>query len=298
MIAHTDNAKNWYDRNYKFTIIIPALLLLFSVIYLIIFISNNGDVIYKDVSLRGGTTITVFDSKTDINILKEFIEKEFNDLSIRKISDLRTGEQKGFFIETGADAEKIKKALEDYLGYELNQDNSSIEFSGATLSEGFYNQLKLAIILAFLFMAIVVFFIFRKFMPCFAVVLSAFADITMTLAVVNIMGIQLSLGGIIAFLMLIGYSVDTDILLTSRMLKKGELKMNSVILDAFKTGITMTLTSIVAVAISLIIIYNYSETLRQIFLIVLIGLGFDILNTWFTNAPVLRWYLESKEAAK
>ncbi len=278
--------------------IIPIILLVFSIFYLYNFVSKNSDVLYKDVSLTGGTTLTLLDKNVNTEELKNALTSQFPDISIRKISDFSSGSQKGLIIETKAGAEELKDSLEKYLDYSLNQDNSSIEFSGAALSTGFYQQLRLAIILAFIFMAIVVFLVFRTVIPSFAVILSAFADIIMTIVAVDILGMNMSLAGIIAFLMLIGYSVDTDILLTSRMLKRTETNMNAVLFDAFKTGITMTLTSIVAVAVSLYIIYSLSDTLRQIFTILLIGLGFDILNTWLTNAPMLRWYIESKETRK
>lgn len=286
--------KNWYDKNYKYSIYFMMLLLILSLVYLVNFYMKNGDLILKDVSLTGGSTITVFDKNANINELKSFLSPQFSDMNIRRLSEFRTGEQKGFFVETSAEADEIKKALESFLGYSLNQDNSSVEFSGSALSSGFYQQLRFAIILAFLLMAIVVFLIFRTAIPSLAVILSAFADITMTIVVVDLLGMRLSIAGIIAFLMLIGYSVDTDILLTSRLLKRKEGTVNETIYGSFKTGMTMTLTSIVAVGASLIIIYNISDVLRQIFTVVLIGLFFDILNTWLTNASILKWYVESK----
>ncbi len=290
-----EHVKNWYDKYYKLTIIIPATFLLFSLVYLYNFNVKNGDLIYKDISITGGTTITILDKNIDINKLKNDLGIEFDDINIRKLSDLGTGEQKGIIIQTKAEAEIIKAKLEKYLGYALTQENSSIEFSGKALSSGFYQQLRLAIIIAFVLMALVAFFVFRTFVPSFAIILSAFADIVMTIIVVDLLGIQLSIAGIIAFLMLIGYSVDTDILLTSRALKNTEGALNERLYDAFKTGITMTLTSIVAVGVSLVIIHGYSEVLKQIFFILLIGLGFDIMNTWFTNAPLLKWYIEAKK---
>ena len=72
----------------------------------------------------------------------------------------------------------------------------------------------IAILVSFIFMAIVVFIIFRNLVPSrSSYYLAAFADILMTFVVVNILGIKMSSAGIIALLMLIGYSVDTDILL-------------------------------------------------------------------------------------
>jgi preprotein translocase subunit SecF len=288
------DGRNWYDRSYKLIIIIPLIVLILSVGYLWYFNNQHGDIILKDVSLTGGTSVTVFDKDVDIDALKNDLKEQFDDLIVRGISDLRTGGQQGFLLETKAGVEEVTLAIEVYLGYELTQDNSSIEFSGASLSTGFYHQLRLAILIAFVFMAIVVFIIFRTLVPSFAVILSAFADIVMTIAVVNLLGISLSSAGIVAILMLIGYSVDTDILLTSRVLKKKEGNLNSRMFSSFKTGLTMTLTSIAAIGVALFVVYGVSDILRQMFTIILIGLGFDIFNTWLGNAGILKWYAERK----
>jgi len=287
--------KNWYDKIHKAIIIIPLVMLVFSIFYLYNFNQKNGDLIYKDVSLTGGTTLTVFDSSLSPSKIKEELISEFPDLNVRDISDILTGKQKGFSVTTKSEAEKIKSAVEKIVGYKLTNDNSSMEFSGSSISAGFYQQIRSAILLSFVLMAVVIFAIFRVPAPSSVVILCAFADIMMTITAADILGITMSNAGLIAFLMLIGYSVDTDILLTTRLIKKhAGGTINQRIYDAFKTGATMTLTSIAAIGIALTMTYNFSETLRQIFTVLLIGLGFDILNTWVTNASILKWYLEAK----
>ena len=286
--------KHWHDRYYKLLLLIPAILLMFSLVYMIVFYQTNGDFIYKDISLTGGTTITIYE-KIDIDKLERELSGELNDLNIREIYDLITGEQKSIIIETKTGAAETKEVLEDYLDYELTGENSSVEFTGSIFSENFYKQLLIAILIAFVFMAIVVFIIFRTFVPSMAVIISAFADILMTLVLVNILGLKMSLGGIIAFLMLIGYSVDTDILLTTRLLKRSEGSVNQRIFGAFKTGITMTLTSLFAMGLALIVVSSFSVVLTQIFTIIVIGLGFDIFNTWITNVSIIKWYIKKKQ---
>jgi len=290
--------KSWYDKSYKYLFFIPVTLTILALVFLINFNSQHGDVIFKDVTLTGGTTITVLDPEVSIEELFSSIQINFPDIKIRELSDFRTGQQKGFILETQSEVEDIRPALESVLGYELNKDNSSVEFSGAALSQGFYKQIRFAIIIAFIFMAIVIFLIFRTFVPSLAVIFAAFSDIVLTVAVIGLLKIPLSIAGVVAFLLLIGYSVDTDILLTTRTIKKKEGTINERIYGAFKTGLTMTLTSIAAIFIALIIIRNTSEVLRQMFTILLIGLGFDLFNTWLANAAILKWYAERKEASR
>ena len=76
MLMEIEN-KGWYDKHYKIMLLIPVLLFIFSIGYLINFQIKNGDIIYKDVSLTGGTTITVFDANVKIDEIKSALEKDF-----------------------------------------------------------------------------------------------------------------------------------------------------------------------------------------------------------------------------
>ena len=162
---------------------------------------------------------------------------------------------------------------------------------GESFGKTLQDQAFIAIILAFIGMAIVVFLSFRTFVPSCAVVLSAFADIVMTAAMMNLVGIQLSLGTTAALLMLIGYSVDSDILLTTRVLKR-QGKLNDKLAGAFHTGIIMTSTTLAAVTVLLIVSWiGQVEVVEEISAVLLMGLIFDILNTWLTNVGILKWYV-------
>ena len=112
------------------------------------------------------------------------------------------------------------------------------------------------------------------------------------LAVMNIMDIRIGTAGIAAFLMLIGYSVDTDILLSVRVLKRKEGSVMDRIISSIKTGMTMTIIAIISTIVALAV--TQSEVIRQIMLILLIGLIADIFNTWIQNVGLLRIYVERK----
>jgi len=141
-------------------------------------------------------------------------------------------------------------------------------------------------------MGIVVFIYFKTFAPSMAVILAALSDIVVTLAVFNLTGIKLSTAGIAAFLMLIGYSVDTDILLSTRVLKRKEGSVMDRVYNAMRTGLTMSATTLSAVLIALIFVQ--SEIVKQIMIILFIGLLVDLIMTWIQNVGILRLYLEKK----
>jgi len=285
----------WYNKNYKKLLLIPLILFILAIGILTSSYYSTGEFLEKDITLTGGTSITVLTQDTNINLeeFSEYLNGKIDEFTLRELSDFGSGKQKAVIIETISELAKAKPIIEEFLGYPLDSENSSIESTGSSLGESFYKQLQIAILISFIFMALIVFFIFRNFVPSFAVVISAFADIVMTLGFMNLIGMKLSSAGITAILMIIGYSVDSDIMLTNRLLKQhGSINKN--LWGAFKTGITMNITSLIALTVALVIIQSFSVVLQQIFTILLIGLGFDVLNTWITNVSILKWHLESK----
>lgn len=282
-----------YDRHYKQLLLIPVIILLLSLVYLGIFYSKNGDIIYRDVSLSGGTSITV-NGEIDQNQIEAGLREKFPDISFTKLEDIASRKEIALIVESSAQSDELKTELESILGYELTEENSSIEFTGAELSSDFYRQLVIALIISFVLMSVVIFILFRTFIPSIAVIFAVVADVVIPLAIIDFFEVKLSAAGIAAFLMLIGYSVDTDILLTSRVLKSKEGTVNTRIFGAFKTGIFMTLTALAAVLPAFFIVTGLPDSFRQIFLILSLGLFADILNTWLTNASIIKWYCEKK----
>jgi len=298
------DGKNWFDKSYKLLMILPILLTILAAVYLgFFYYSHNHEIILKDVSLSGGTMITLTADSNTINFeefkiaLEEKTSLRGFDVSLRKLADIGTGKMLSISIESQSGSEQLKEDIENILGYALTKDNSSIEFSESSLGKNFFNQLILALLIAFILMSMVIFIMFRTFIPSIAVIFAAFSDIIVPLAIVDFVGIKLSAAGIAAFLMLVGYSVDTDILLTTRALdpkKTRDENLNQRIFSAFKTGTLMTLTALLAVLPAFFIVTGLPDSFRQIFLVLSLGLSADLIYTWMANAGIIKWYCEKK----
>ena len=144
---------------------------------------------------------------------------------------------------------------------------------------------------AFIGMSVLVFAMFRTAVPSVAVIASAFSDIMIPLAMMNLLGIDLTLGTVAALLMLIGYSVDSDILLNNSILRRSGDFYESTH-RAMRTGVTMTLTSMSAMAMMAIVAYLFGiQIMMSIGIILVIGLMADLMNTYLLNVSLLRWYV-------
>lgn len=276
--------------------IFSFLILLVSIAGLFVVYARTGEFFAKDVSLKGGITMTIpVDHPVDIHEIEAGLKAGHPsaDIGVREIT--KGGKAEAIIVEaadvTSADLEKSLPEL----GVALKKGDYTIESMGSSLGQRFFTQIMKALVLAFICMAIVVFLTFRSVVPSLFIVLSAISDIISTLAVSSLIGMKMSTAGIAALLMLIGYSVDTNILLTTKVLKRksegGTVFERTV--GGLRTGLTMTGTALVAGIIGLY--FTQSETIRDIMLITVIGLVFDVIYTWFQNAGILRWYLERKD---
>jgi len=282
------SGNNFYERNYKALLIIPFIMLLLAVVQIGYQYSATGDFVNRGVELKGGITLTIPEKSYNVDELQEILNNALDgDVSVRRIS-----QTKGLLIEASdiEEADLLEK-VEEILG-ELNSEDYSLEEMGSSLGSSFFSEIIKAIIIAFVLMALVVFITFRVPAPSLAVILAALSDIIVTLAIFNLTGAKLGKGGIAAFLMLIGYSVDTDILLSTRVLKTKVGTVMDRIYSAMKTGLTMNMTTIAALIVAFI--FTTSEIIRQIMTILIIGLVVDIINTWIQNVGILRLYLERK----
>lgn len=289
--------KNLFEKNQKKMMILPILMIVVSLIFLITTYSRTGDLIDKDVSLSGGMTLTLYtENPIDQNTLEESLRKDFSEISIRKLSEFGTNKEIGVVVETPEiNEEAIKLRITEATGITLTEENLSIEVVGSSLGDSFYSQMMKALIFAFLFMSLTVFITFRKIVPSLAVVIVALGDLTITLSILNLIGMKLSSAGIAALLLLVGYSIDTDVLLTTRILKNREGTIWEGVLSSMKTGLTMTITTISALGAAYLV--STSLVLKQMFAIIIIGLLIDVILTYMLNAPMLSLYAK-KDGAK
>lgn len=167
---------------------------------------------------------------------------------------------------------------------------------GSSLGNAFWENAINVTIVAIILISLVIFVFFREFVPSAAIVFAALIDILAALGGMALFDIPLSLSTIPALLMLVGYSIDTDILLTTRLLKKKDGDNPSRALDSMKTGLTMTSTTLGAVLVMVVLSYYAQITIIfEIAAVLLFGLIGDVISTWLMNAPILLWYAERKK---
>ena len=275
-------------ENHKILIAIPIILALLS----LVLIGFHG--LEQGVDLKGG-------SQAELQLLGSVTPSELEDtldakLNTNNIKVTNNGNNKVTVeLENNINSSTFTSAI--------NGKAKVIGYNeiGPVLSEEAMGQIYVAMIFAFLFMAITVFVVFREPVPSVAIILAALCDILIALGGMSIFKIPLSIASVGALLMLIGYSVDTDILLTTRLLKRREGTVEERAKNAMYTGLTMSFAAIAAMGILFVvtkILMPEATTLSNISAVLVIGLIGDILSTWLMNLGILKTYIDWRQSKK
>jgi preprotein translocase subunit SecF len=276
--------------------LVPIAVIILALISLGVTYVSTGSPVKLGIEFTGGTLITVPGIGSE-----ESAASVFADYPLQDVRDIGNRYMLQFGPMSDSEYSQLVKLANDQF------ESPDIRHMGPIYSKELQSQVARYLPLSFILMAIVVFVVFRELVVSGLVVICALADILTAAASMNLTGVELSLGTVAALLMLIGYSVDTDILLSMRVLKrKGDV--DEKIKGAMGTGLTMAGTTIAAV-ISLIIISNFlylivpsftrMDVIADMTTVLIFGLAADVFNTWVTNAQGLRWYLgRSKKAAR
>lgn len=298
-VDHRNFLIKFYDQSYKKLLIIPSAVTILAVLILAFNFYNTGEFFQKDFTINGGVQVTISAGYEDLAGLEEFLTESLGTpVNVRTSSGL-SGKSivLSAGVKTDEEIDRFIALIQEKTGpFPDGEGIQRVENVGSSVGASFFKQIMISILVAFFLMAIVVFIFFRVstgnwiLIPSLFIIWTVVADIICTFAVISLFQVNVSLSGLSAFLLLIGFSVDTDILLTMRMLTSRQEILFDRIMTAAKTGIFMTLTGMVAITAGLI--FTQAETIRQIMLILLIGLAFDLMHTWLTNTGVLRWYME------
>lgn len=281
--------KHFYTTEYKKLFIIPITLFVLSSMILFITYMQTGFFMKRDVTLQGGVSLTITTDYSDLDYLESYIIERFAESTL----NIRTIEARGSVIGIIIEASDInEKELLSTAQEIIEFEDYSIETMGSSLGSSFFKQMFVAVLVAFLFMGLVFQLYFRNLYATGAALISAFLDIFITMGVMDLLNVRLTAGGIAAYLMLIGYSVDTSILLSTKLLKEQTDDVNKSLFRAMKTGLTMSAAGIAATGISFLLTNNV--TLKQIMLILIVGLVIDLVTTWIGNVSLLRLYLDKK----
>lgn len=274
---------DYVDYTNRQLVAVPLALLGLALVILLLSTVLTGLPVPLGMEFTGGAEIQLQTSDSPAEIRDSF------DVEVESITRVGSPTGNTYLVEFKSGEYESLDSLTDQAdaaGYDIQQEGER----SAVFASDSQRQALIGIGIAFLGMSVLVFLMFRTLVPSVAVVASAFSDIVIPMSLMRLFGLELTLGTVAALLMLIGYSVDSDLLLNNHVLRRrGDFYTST--FRAMRTGVTMTVTSIAAMVVMTVVANLLGIPLLPAVGIVLVfGLTTDLMNTYLLNVSLLRYY--------
>jgi len=248
---------------------------------------RTGELIQRNIDLSGGTAVTVYTPEVPPGA-KETLEAE--GYSFREIKSYDTGELIAAVVEAGP--EHSLGEVEVRVNQTFPGSSYDVRSVGPAMGESFMQGAVRSLVISFVFMGLILAFIFRQPIVAFTVILSGFLNVFEAAAFMTLFGVRLAPHTIGALLMLMGWSVDSEVLFDTKIFKRRGGSSFERATAAMKTAMTMSMA--IFLSLSALYFVSTSSLIRDMALVILLGTACDLLNTWFQSLSMVLWYTEAK----
>lgn len=273
-------------------VLLPILIFLLSLAILLSNFIRTGDFILRDIDLKGGTLINIeTPTQFDTSTIEQTLAAKYGSAFVSNVQSVR-----GYGIEIQVDKDVgVNGVISDLKNLGVAVNSFSSESIGSFLGNLFFEQVVSILSIGFVLMSIVIFIIYRNLITSFGIVFASLANILTALAVTSLLGIKISFAGFAALLMLIAYTVDTNIVLTNQVLKTTPENFRKQYRRALSTG--LTLISTITLTMLVVLLLSPSKLLVNVSQILVIGFIFDLPYTWILNSSLLEWWVSRRYRA-
>jgi preprotein translocase subunit SecF len=289
---------SFYYNNYKKLLIIPLLLLVFNLSVLAYNYIITGSIVNVDSSIKGGVSLTFnYGAEIDYDSLRNYLINGLgtDDVDIILLKNQLSDDIIGYEVltEQGVSKENLIGLIEGFLNDTLAENDISFGSQSSVIGDNFIKETGWLFLIGFFLMILVSYLSFKEIIPAFTISISTLADIIGILSVFNLFGAKAGVVTIGALLMIMGYSTDSDILLAANIFIKKEGNLKDKLFSVLKTELTMTSTALITFIVMFLL--SSVDAIKQISLVLIIGMFFNLLNTWLGTASLQRLYQDFKE---
>lgn len=254
--------------------------------------NSTGTPVPLGLDFQGGSFIRVeniqMPQKDQIDEFKIAFKEEYPgaNFEARSVGDGMNIETSEVFLDNQKSASAktwIQNQVSD-MGLGSSPD-INIDSMGSVITYVYRSRARNAAIATVVVMAIILFVALRKYPVVGSILLVIGLDFLGIIGGMALFGIELTRASMAGILLIFGYAVNTNILLSTNVLKRKGGTDQERAASAMSTGIKMSSTS--AAAMVVLNLVTSAPELEQISAVLVIGILVDMANTWLLNSGLI-----------
>ena len=287
-----------FNKYYNQFNLLSISLVVVSLLFLIFKGLNFG------IDFKGGTLIELRSSDTKVNVSS--LRENLNQMNLGDVSVKNFGNQKDFLIKfENSDnkniIEEIKKNLDNSFGNNFNFRR--VENVGPKVSSELLKSGIIAISVALLLMLIYIWIRF-EWQFSLGAIAALFHDVTVTLGLFSLLGLEINLSIIAAVLTIVGYSMNDTVVIFDRvrenLRKYSDIKIFELTNISINETLSRTLITSITTLLALLSIFFFGgEILKGFSLAMIFGVIFGTYSSiYIANTVLVRLNVSQKTILK
>ncbi|BBL45492.1 preprotein translocase subunit SecF [Nanobdella aerobiophila] len=277
------------EKNYKKFILISIVLFLLFGSILLYNSFKNGYIINKSITISGGY-ITLINNN---HITNTEIYNILNQMNISKYVLYNTPniiyiESKNQINET-----ELVNLINSEYNIQLSPSDISIQQYSSIVGNLIFNQFAQFVIIVMMLSGFIIFLAYRISNVTLNIISTIAFDILGLLTVLSLTGYPIGANGFIAMLMILGFAIDNNVVLSTNIVKEKEKTFLERIKMSFRVGMAMEIIALYALIILYLIVPEPS--VKEFSLVLSIGIIFDLLYYLIGNIPIYKYFEHRKE---
>jgi preprotein translocase subunit SecF len=281
---------SFIENNYKkFLLLSISLFAIFIGIILFNYF-KYGYIINKSITISGGYVTLI---NNNYNLTNTEIQNILNQMNITDYVLYSTPNI--IYIESRdqINGTLLINLLNQYYNISIQPSDISIQQYSSLVGDLIFNQFLFFVILAMILAAFVIFIAFRVSNTTLNIISTILFDIIGLLAILSITKYPIGANGFIAMLMILGFAIDNNVVLSTNMIKEKDKPFIERVKMSFRVGMLMEIIALYTLLLLYFIVPDPS--VNEFAFVLSTATILDLIYYLIGNIPLYKYFEAKKE---
>jgi len=281
---------SFIENNYKkFLLLSISLFVIFIGIILFNYF-KYGYIINKSITISGGYVTLV---NNNYNLTNTEIQNILNQMNITDYVLYSTPNI--IYIESRdqINGTLLINLLNQYYNISIQPSDISIQQYSSLVGDLIFNQFLFFVILTMIFASFVIFIVFRVSNTTLNIISTILLDVIGLLAILSITKYPIGANGFIAMLMILGFAIDNNVVLSTNMIKEKDKPFIERVKMSFRVGMLMEIIALYTLLLLYFIVPDPS--VKEFSFVLSTATILDLIYYLIGNIPLYKYFEAEKE---
>ncbi|MFZ8800831.1 MAG: hypothetical protein ACO2ON_01470 [Candidatus Nanopusillus sp.] len=281
---------SFIENNYKKFLLLSISLFAIFVGIILFNYFKYGYIINKSITISGGYVTLI---NNNYNLTNTEIQNILNQMNMTDYVLYSTSNIIYIASRDQINGTLLISLLDQYYNISIQPSDISIQQYSSLVGELIFNQFLFFVILAMILAAFVIFIAFRVSNTTLNIISTILFDVIGLLAILSITKYPIGANGFIAMLMILGFAIDNNVVLSTNMIKEKDKPFIERVKMSFRVGMLMEIIALYTLLLLYFIVPDPS--VKEFAFVLSTATILDLTYYLIGNIPLYKYFEAKKE---